>query len=470
MSPVYMEPTIPQHPYISSVEASKRFGITNDYAAALCRRGKVEGKLVGRLWFVNEESLRAYLDKMQEQRMAQRKVLRKAWQHAWAVGLVFVVVMAPQARASGLIDADTLVNLPDAMIDTTYNAELAIGQGYWDLIAGYVKATYQVRDAAAAVVATIANPQQPASMVTPTPAPAQAGENITAQLTDMAQAASVALASADLHPTYAASDSSAEPTYQTPTPTYSSSLEPSWLAYLPHSMVETTYGIAQTISDGYWDAVSAYVKATYRVRDAAAAVVATIANPQQPAATPATVATEPTQSNANISIELNGMMQAASVALVSADLHPTYEAPSASAPTSFGPVDLSWLAYLPDSMIETTYGIEQTIGDNYWRAITAYVVTSRGALDAAAAMYNQDIQTFVDSTYAMRDLSAAAYGGVAEATVSGITSVHDSQVRTMQGMADSMADGAVEVGALYDGLAQWYAQSDANIAERLSAH
>lgn len=47
--------------FCSSVEASERFGVTNDYITALCRRKKVKGVFVGRLWFVEMESLKVFL-------------------------------------------------------------------------------------------------------------------------------------------------------------------------------------------------------------------------------------------------------------------------------------------------------------------------------------------------------------------------------------------------------------------------
>jgi hypothetical protein len=188
------------------------------------------------------------------------------------------------------------------------------------------------------------------------------------------------------------------------------------LTNMPDAMIDTTYHAELAIGYAYWGAITAYVRATYVARDAAAAVVATIVNPQPPAA----------------------------VEVAAADLAPS------------------------PALKQKTLAIESAIATTYWSAIAAYVETTNDALDAAAALYMQGIQSFVDSTYAMRDLSAAAYGGIAQAYVGGITSVHDAQVRTMLGMADSMSDGAMEVGAAYDALAHWYARSDANIAQRLS--
>src|ERR1700733_12141420 len=43
--------------HISSRDASRRYKVTNDYVARLCRKGKLQGVLVGREWFVDEASL-----------------------------------------------------------------------------------------------------------------------------------------------------------------------------------------------------------------------------------------------------------------------------------------------------------------------------------------------------------------------------------------------------------------------------
>lgn len=69
-------PTDHNNSYIPSTEAASRFGLTNDHIASLCRRGKVEGTLVGgRLWFVDETSLAAYLHRTQEERALRNRRL-----------------------------------------------------------------------------------------------------------------------------------------------------------------------------------------------------------------------------------------------------------------------------------------------------------------------------------------------------------------------------------------------------------
>ena len=48
-----------------------RFGVTNDYISQLCRANKIEGRLIGRVWYVSEKSLKEYLEgkrQVQEQK------------------------------------------------------------------------------------------------------------------------------------------------------------------------------------------------------------------------------------------------------------------------------------------------------------------------------------------------------------------------------------------------------------------
>jgi hypothetical protein len=62
--------------YISSTDAAERYGLTNDHIASLCRRKKVEGALAGgRLWFVDEGSLKAYLVKTKQEKEARHRQL-----------------------------------------------------------------------------------------------------------------------------------------------------------------------------------------------------------------------------------------------------------------------------------------------------------------------------------------------------------------------------------------------------------
>lgn len=62
-------------PIISSIEASEKFGITNDYVTQLARRKLVRGFQIGRQWFVNERSLGLYLQKIRAENHAKRKAL-----------------------------------------------------------------------------------------------------------------------------------------------------------------------------------------------------------------------------------------------------------------------------------------------------------------------------------------------------------------------------------------------------------
>lgn len=69
-------PIIIPSSYLSSTDAAERYGLSNDHIASLCRRKKVQGALAGgRLWFVDEESLKAYLAKTQAERETRHRQL-----------------------------------------------------------------------------------------------------------------------------------------------------------------------------------------------------------------------------------------------------------------------------------------------------------------------------------------------------------------------------------------------------------
>ena len=58
---------------IPSTEASKVFGVTNDYITQLCRREKINGFLIGRLWFVEKKSLKLFLHESKVARAPPRR-------------------------------------------------------------------------------------------------------------------------------------------------------------------------------------------------------------------------------------------------------------------------------------------------------------------------------------------------------------------------------------------------------------
>ncbi|HVZ75733.1 MAG TPA: tail fiber domain-containing protein [Candidatus Paceibacterota bacterium] len=60
---------------IPSAEAAKLFGVTGDYVTLLCRRGKVEGELRGRTWYVSAWSLEKYLREMKNIKEARKTQL-----------------------------------------------------------------------------------------------------------------------------------------------------------------------------------------------------------------------------------------------------------------------------------------------------------------------------------------------------------------------------------------------------------
>lgn len=63
---------------MTSMEAASRFDITNDYITRLCRQKKIVGFLVGRLWYIEEQSLKDLLKQSKEKRKEHREKLSKS--------------------------------------------------------------------------------------------------------------------------------------------------------------------------------------------------------------------------------------------------------------------------------------------------------------------------------------------------------------------------------------------------------
>jgi hypothetical protein len=64
--------------YISAADAAEFSGFTRDYVALLCRHKKVDGRRVGRNWYVSERSLKAFILQQQYDREQRRNELTKA--------------------------------------------------------------------------------------------------------------------------------------------------------------------------------------------------------------------------------------------------------------------------------------------------------------------------------------------------------------------------------------------------------
>lgn len=67
---------------ISSTEAARRYGITNDHISRLCRRAHVRGFLVGRLWYIDERSLRVYMARIRRLTLERRHELSERFHKA----------------------------------------------------------------------------------------------------------------------------------------------------------------------------------------------------------------------------------------------------------------------------------------------------------------------------------------------------------------------------------------------------
>ena len=67
--------TIDNKKYLSSTHAGKISGYTNDYVARLARQKKVAGKKVGRTWYVEESSLKSFIQNNKIQKTNLHKKL-----------------------------------------------------------------------------------------------------------------------------------------------------------------------------------------------------------------------------------------------------------------------------------------------------------------------------------------------------------------------------------------------------------
>jgi len=61
--------------FLSSKRAGEIAGYTNDYVARLCRNGKIKGRMVGRTWYVEEESFQQFLNEHSSHKEDRKKQL-----------------------------------------------------------------------------------------------------------------------------------------------------------------------------------------------------------------------------------------------------------------------------------------------------------------------------------------------------------------------------------------------------------
>ena len=70
--------------YLSSKEAGSLFGYTHDYVSRLCREGQVDGKKIGRSWYVKESSLRTFFEVAKEEKQKRYQKLSSERKEAYA--------------------------------------------------------------------------------------------------------------------------------------------------------------------------------------------------------------------------------------------------------------------------------------------------------------------------------------------------------------------------------------------------
>lgn len=78
------EVTLDNQKYVKAADIAKHLGYTSDYVGQLCRSGKVDAKLVGRSWFVSEDSLRGHKQDRTRSNKAKSHAAVKQYQAARA--------------------------------------------------------------------------------------------------------------------------------------------------------------------------------------------------------------------------------------------------------------------------------------------------------------------------------------------------------------------------------------------------
>src|SRR5947209_7009519 len=63
--------------FLSAQEAGSSAALTSDYVARLCRSGKVAGRRVGKKWYVDAASFRAFLNEAEAAQMRRKEELSK---------------------------------------------------------------------------------------------------------------------------------------------------------------------------------------------------------------------------------------------------------------------------------------------------------------------------------------------------------------------------------------------------------
>lgn len=89
--------------YISARRAGSEHGYTSDYIGQLVRKGSLEGKKVGRAWYVSVDSLSAYekvLEKEKETRSAQMKEEVAKYAEAPVKAIVHPPIVEPYREVS----------------------------------------------------------------------------------------------------------------------------------------------------------------------------------------------------------------------------------------------------------------------------------------------------------------------------------------------------------------------------------
>lgn len=115
--------------YISARRAGKEHGYTSDYIGQLVRKGSLEGKKVGRAWYVSVDSLSAY-EKVLEDEKQTRSVLMKEEVARYAESPVKAIVHPPAENPYKDLQVRSVVREEEVPKVSLHDVDTVFGMRY----------------------------------------------------------------------------------------------------------------------------------------------------------------------------------------------------------------------------------------------------------------------------------------------------------------------------------------------------
>lgn len=238
--------------YISAAQAERHVGVTSDHIGLLCRKGKIDGKRVGRVWYVREQSLIDYLQKTELERAARHKALSEQMraeqrERDFAKDEFFAVTIRPAFALAFILTTSAAgwMALPQPLVrDTVAGFGDASAYVYGTVAQEFVDGVYTAGDLqqeAYTVAGAVLNGAYGFAYMRSDMLAVQAASAIrsTGQAADVEQL--------------------------------------SYLQYLPDEMINTTLRYEIAVGDAYFAAGNAFVDATHVLRDLSAVAYGTAA-------------------------------------------------------------------------------------------------------------------------------------------------------------------------------------------------